>query len=218
MSGKHTKSIALLLFTLLLLNACASNQNRDVKKLMNYYSNTPQDEYIYWGIGMGKTLAQATQNSRIDISGQVYSKIYSEVVMQSTDSTAMGANESITSMAQVQTESELEKVKRLDYKLVEDTYIVLSYLNRGEEPVNEGQLMRSIARLHKKHKTWKTVSSFFVPGTGQLIDGDYLKGGLMLTGALGAGLGIIAGALQMQTNYNEMQNAPNPATYQHYQD
>ncbi len=102
--------------------------------------------------------------------------------------------------------------------LVEDTYIVLSYLNRGEEPVNEGQLMRSIARLHKKHKTWKTVSSFFVPGTGQLIDGDYLKGGLMLTGALGAGLGIIAGALQMQTNYNEMQNAPNPATYQHYQD
>ena len=218
------KFCTLLIITLSLLN-CATTPLKSDIKILNYYSNTPKEEDLYWGIGMGKNLPEASQNSRIDIATQLYTKIYEEIIRVHT---VTSGGKEITpeeesyfkSVAKLQTNAELYKVKRLDYKTSLNGSIgVLSYLNNGiETPFNEETALNQIDNTYRKRKILKLSTSFILPGTGQLLDGEPVKGGLMLAGAAGSAFGFIYSISQMQASYRDYQSAPNNSTQQYYLD
>ncbi len=78
--------------------------------------------------------------------------------------------------------------------------------------------MNQIDRTYKKRKNLKLTVSFTLPGTGQLLDGESFKGGLMLAGAAGSAFSLIYGIVQMEASYKDYQYAPNSSTREYYFD
>lgn len=213
--------VLIFLFWGFSLSCCATTSLKSENKVLDYYQNTPHHENLYWGIGSGKNLKEASEESRLSISWQLYTKVYERIEKKHLIENNNGkstSKETIEIVARLETETSLQNVKRLDYKTSIDGLVhVLSYLNNDIKiPFNEQDILDQINRKYYMIKNTKLAGSAILPGTGQLLDGEFFKGGMMLTGAVGSVIGMIFGTSGMSSNYSSYLSAENSSTQQYY--
>ena len=215
-----TKQTILLLLAVL-LSGCASFENQSQNKILNYYHSVPQLDGIYWGIGSGLSINEASENSRLDISKQIYSKVYEKIIRNTEiidNGSEISSKDVLIVKAELETDTILTNVKRLDYKIGNDGIIyVLSYLNINSDIyLDESIILAKLNNSYNIKKNFKILSSAIVPGSGQLIDKYYLEGSLFAGTALASIFGVIYGFNMMGSTYQDYMAAENFSVQQYY--
>ena len=209
-------------FTLLaiILMSCGTlkNGNSQVPRL---YEHVPNIQGVYWGFGHGSNLRNATVESIIDISYQVYSEVNAELIRRMIiidENGEVSKTEDFEQKALLKTYAILTNAKRLQYRTSTDGDVyALSYVKIDNAAiVDEQQIVEEIKMIEKKDKLIKSSMSVLLPGTGHMMNGQYAKGGLLLSVATSLSIGTFLLINEGYNAYDEYKRAPDPIAQEIY--
>ena len=101
-----------------MLIGCGTFYN-DRSQIPRLWEHIPNDQNAIFGIGKGNNLDSATEKSIVDISKQMHSDVYAEILRESVIENLNGeviAEEKLEQEVQFKTQTILENVKRLQHR------------------------------------------------------------------------------------------------------
>ena len=168
----------------------------DIARIPGFYRNPPSMAGVLIGIGSGADNTEAMTKAMEDIATQLkvdVSLVIDARTKQTTEGGEIAFSEDVDVVSRQKVTAILKDTKRLHSTIADDgTYYVLVYYptderykNEAERERIEGELLDTIMSRYRSNLFVTTLFSSIIPGTGQMMNKHYLKGGILTAAAAG---------------------------------